>query len=808
MAAAPKSFVPDAPASFIPDTPTGLSSLNKNSDTPTPPPSAAPDDLSEFSSGLSHPESIHKITAAEAANVYQPLLKYGGMVAGAALAAPLAAASGGALAPAIEPAAGAAGFAIGASLSDQLDNLIGLTPEPKNTGDIANKTAENIREGVQSELLGRNTGAILEGAANATLTGASALATKGPEALQKISDTAAKFGINLTPAELVGSKALSGLENILDNVPWTAGIIQRYRLGEMQKLNNLRDQLISDNGSGEDIEQLGIKIKNMADNYIQKIGVGDKVAKTALKNRLLDKMGSDSSYEDLDISAKEAVQKYQQDLSGQVSSAYAAVSKKIPTGAALPENTISAADKILADQERLAPSVRNNDLIRAAKFFTEGEQVGPIPPEVMIAYKSGRLSSEEMMQIEKQYPGIDGSSLNKTYSDLAENVKAFNDKKFSETDFKNGAYKITNAGRQWDSLIDGANKDMDAIAASGGEDLQKAHQVAKDLYVKKMALFEDPAFKTINNKYPGAVATSVLQSGNPELVSRYKDLVGKDLFEKTKDRLTNDLLGLGKDEIVNGDSIRKNVVDLGASANVIYSPEELTYFKKLADAVDLGGSGVDNILKNPLLKKMTSNQAELVPSGIAKSIITPNNAGAASAIETMLGSGAKKKIADAFLPQLLSANQQGDFLPATFAKQFDTYGKNTIEAWYGKDFASKLEDLALVGNRMKKYESATTSSSGPRYLIGFYEGTRLLHKAFNAVASGLSTPAVMSFGNDATMILGSRQLAKIYASPLGRDLFVDGLITRSSSKEAGEIGAKIMSIIGNEVLKRKNQEGD
>lgn len=802
-------FDPNQPFST---TPNGLRPINQPVDVQPP-----PSDFSEFSGGLGNPASIHKINAEEASSLYSPVLKYGGMAAGGAAAAPVAAGvaagSGGLAIPAaaaLEVGAGATGFALGASLSDQLDQLIGLKEAPKSVSEIASNTGGNLKEGLQTELLGRSTGAGIEAGLNLTATGAAALATKGPEALAKVSATAAKLGINLTPAELLGTKSLSAVESILDNLPWTSGIIQKYRLGEMQKLNNLRDEIISKNGSGKDIEELGIKVKNMADNYMQKLGTTNKEAMSAMKDRLLSKVGSRSSYEDLDISAKQAVAQYQQKLNQDVSSAYSGIGKKVDAlvgeQGAEPVNTLAAANQIIKEQISIQPGARNNDLLRVAQSLVKDKS--SVPADVLQIYQTANPQIKATM--EEQFPELLNPSISKTYSDLDNNVKAFNIKKFSQVDVNS---QMSNAGRQWDGLIQGMKKDMQAMAEStGDETLAKAHEVADLLYKKKLALFEDPAFKTINNKYPGAVSKTVYESGNPELIQKYQDLVGPELANKTKDRLTNDILQLNGADVLTGDQIRKNVLDLGSGATKIYTPKELDYFQKLAKAIDTSSGANNELISNPLLKRMIGKQADAAPAGIAKAIVTPNNSGAASVIENQLGADAKKKIADAFLPQFLSANQQGEFMPQTFAKQFDTYGKKTIESWYGKDLANQLEDIAIVGRKMGGAEKLAGNPSGTaRSLIGFEEGRRIA-SGIGALATGLggyglgAGHAVMTLSGEGAMILGSRQLAKLYTSPMGRKLFVDGLMTAADSKQAGIIGGKIMSIIGNEYSKSKENQ--
>lgn len=819
--------------SGIPDTPDGLASINQSTSVQQPP-NALNLNNENFQIASSSPSAVKGISPVPppvapnlpeqlASSLYTPVLKYGGMAAGAA-AGDIA---GGGITPAAlatVPALAGLGYAAGANLSDYLDSLIGLKkktdffgiPSKEQVTSNIQETAQRIKEGAETELGGRIGGAAISAGLSATMTGARVLATKGPEYIAAIRETAQKLGINLTPAEIVGSRALSMMEHILDNLPWTSGIIQRYRLGEMQKLNGLRDKLIEEGGSSQTIEELGIQVKNLADKFSQKIGLVNKEAQVAMKNRLLEKLGSRATYEDLDISAKEAVQRHQQELSDQVSSAYSGIGKKVddiigPQGAT-PQNTIQAAKKVIAEQESVAPGARNSALLNVAKSLVQDQS--SVPSEVAQMYATA--TPQIKASLEAQFPELLNPSIQKTYQSLDNNIKALNIKKYEQVNNQAGAYQISNAGRQWDDLIQAMKQDRNAMAvATGDSELAKAHETADILFQKKLALFKDPAFKAINNKYPGAIAKTILESGSPELIDRYQSLVGPELANKAKDRLTNDILGLGKDETVVGDSIRKKIADLGTGATSIYSSQELQHFQDIANAVDLREGYTEKLLKNPLFKQIIT-KGETVPEKLAGNIITPNNIGRAKVMERYVGKEGVKKIADAWLPQLLATNQAtGDFRPQTFAKTFDEYGYDTIESWYGKDFANKLKEVATVGRQLGGAESLAGNPSGTgRFMISYYETKKLasqIGKAVTGLAGGaggagaLGLHPALALGGDGALILGSRQLAKLYLSPAGRKLFVDGLMTPLAAKESGAISGKILSIIGNELRKGENE---
>lgn len=808
------------------ETPTGLSSLNEpvQASAPSQIPFAGIDTSTPTTArGFAPPTQIQEPSGAAqlASDIYTPLLEYGG--AGVGAAAGFAAAGGPTpLSLATVPAAGGIGFAGGASLADQLDQLIGLKPSGKflslpTTEQVKSDVeeyADKLREGAGVAVGGEIGGAVLNRALQATATGAAKAIAKGPEYIAALKETAGKLGINLTPAEIVGSKSLSMMEHILDNLPWTSGIVQRYRAGEIQKLNTMREKLIEERGSPERIEELGIQIKNMADQFMQKVGTVNKDAMNAMKNRLLEKVGSRSSYEDLDISAKEVVARYEQKLASEVSDAYNGVAARIPDFQAPPNNTIKVAQDIIKQQEELPAAARNNQLYSVAKFFARQNQ--HVPPEIAAIYSNPQTNPLIKKQLEEQFPEILNTGTEKTYSQLVSNLKRINELKYSNIENVFGTEKMSKLGKDYADFASAINDDLATFAkASGNEEIVQAQKIANDLYIKKLNLFKDPAFRAINNKSPGAVSKAILESGNVELIDKYKSLVGKDLFDKTRDRLTNDVLGLGPEQTVIGDDIRKRLTRLGTSAKSIYSDQELQYFQDIAKATDIREAFNESLFRNPFLKKIVRD-GEIVPQKLAANFIAPQNIGRAKLMERFLGKEGVRKTADAFLPELMATNQAtGNFMPQTFAKTFDEYGYDTLSAWYGKEFADKLKDVALVGRNLGGAESVAGNPSGTgRFLITYFEtknvATNIAKALTNVATMGGAAGAVanpmMTIAGESALIFGPRQLAKLYLSPAGRKLFVDGLMTPRTAKEASQVGGKILAILGNELLGQKENQ--
>jgi hypothetical protein len=751
--------------------------------------------------------------AETASAIYRPILEYGGGMAAGVAAAPTG--------PIGLAAAGTLGYAGGSQLADILDRMIGVQAQPTSVGQIAEEAVGDLREGAMQELVGASVavpiGFVAGKTMNALSSGARAAIAKAPEVYQRVSDAAKRIGIDLSPAELMVTRGTAILESVLDNTVFTAGIMKDFKLDQIKKLNDTRDTLLAKRGSTEEIEALGYKIKSATDDYFRRFGVENKAAQTAMKNRLQQKLGARTSYEDLDISGKQAVAQYEKGESEKISKAYTAVremaDEAMPEGI-VPKNIVNTAKEILKEQESLNnPALVDREIVSIAKGF-----IGDVPkidPTVASAYANA--TPDVKRAIEAQYPEIllgDGSGP-RTYTQLNNMVKALNVKKFNQVD-TNG--KITNVGRQLDVFIDALHKDMGELAKStGNKQIIEAHDAADSLFKNRLALFDDPAFKKITSKNPSTIVNTIYRSGEPDLIRRYQALVGKDVSEMAKKKLTGEVLGFDLEADMTGKHIRTQLEKLGEGKDLLYTPKELEYFEDIANAIDLRSTDVNKIMVNPMFKRMLS-ESQTAASAVAEAVVQKQNTGIPTIIENRFGPAVKKKVADGFLPVLLGKDQAGDFNPTTFVTEFDRYGKPTLEAWYGKDTADILEDLATIGRAKKAVIEAGANKSGTAKNMIFYHQGEKIAKAIGKVAEYGAIAAVTgtgygnfvlglgALGGEGAIILGSRKLAMIYNSPFGRKLFIDGLMTKAGTEEAGRMTGKILSIIGNEFMRSKEKK--
>jgi len=214
-----------------------------------------------------------------ASAIYTPALEASGAVAGGLLAAPAAPLAGPA-APVVPVAGGALGFAAGKGAAARVDEVLGIKSPPQGLAEGMTEAVQGVKEGLMAEAGGT---VLQKGLQAFTTPFATAQAAK-------IAEKANKFGVDLTSAEATGSKPLALLESMLDKIPFSAGMIQRFRGRQAQQLEDAAQNLIQAVGSTETKESAGQAVQGaIQKKYIQRLAVRDK-----LYDRLTQKVPKDS----------------------------------------------------------------------------------------------------------------------------------------------------------------------------------------------------------------------------------------------------------------------------------------------------------------------------------------------------------------------------------------------------------------------------------------------------------------------------------------------------------------------------------
>lgn len=182
---------------------------------------------------------------------------------------------------------GLLGVAAGDAAADLLDRSLGIQPDITSPMGAAKETLKNLK-----------TGAIAEA------TGQAAMGLVSPvvRAALPIAKKAAKFGVDLTAAEIKQSKPWALVESTLEKIPFSAGIIQRFRAKQGAQLERAAEDLIEQIGSGQSKEVVGTSAQNaILQKNFKRLQTRDKLFDRLTRSVPTDaKIGTDTLQESAD----------------------------------------------------------------------------------------------------------------------------------------------------------------------------------------------------------------------------------------------------------------------------------------------------------------------------------------------------------------------------------------------------------------------------------------------------------------------------------------------------------------------------
>lgn len=197
-----------------------------------------------------------------ASKIYRPVLEIGGGIGGGVLGAGATSATIAGV-PAGTVAGGVLGYAAGKGAANRLDEAFGLKEPPRTMAEGAREVGASLGEGAIAEATGFGAGKILSRAAKAA----------GP-----IVERAKRFAVDLTPAEITQSKPFALLESVLEKTPFSAGIVQKFRVKQGQQLERAAQELIEELGAKQGKEAVGTGIQAAIEaKHFKRLAVRDKL---------------------------------------------------------------------------------------------------------------------------------------------------------------------------------------------------------------------------------------------------------------------------------------------------------------------------------------------------------------------------------------------------------------------------------------------------------------------------------------------------------------------------------------------------
>lgn len=659
------------------------------------------------------------------------------------------------------PVIGAAlGYGSGKSASNLLQRAISKKAPLNDLPEALTETVQDVKAGAMMEMGGGIVNKAIIGPASKVLAPlAEKVGSVAGKTMDAIIEKAAQYKMNLTPAEITQSKGLQLLENFLSNMPFSAGRIQKFRADQLATLVKQRESLIESNGGEKALEEVGLRIKNLVDDSVKDYNHFTEENLARLKDRVLQKVGSPETYHDL-IQPLEAIN-----------------SKNIARLKQVKNTLYKNAADLMPDDLTAVPE----NFVSEAKALTE-ELTGAneaIQDKATIATLKGLADTTDPVNV----------------TQLLSNRKALNALIDKETNFITG--ETSSAGRVYQRLVGGIDKDLDAMAQStGNETIIDAQRIANAANANYKNYVQDPLVKKIAaSKKPDAIVASVYSPGNDTEIKKFQKFYGQEFAERAKKVFTDGFLHLTPDPSIpdaplTGDFIRKQMQRYGSTMNTIYSPAEVGYFRRVADVLDGRASLADEVIKNPVMKSVLNSGRV---SGIIDLIVKPRDVGNVAIIKKYVGENGMKEIQNGLLNKLLLKNQIGNFAPQTFAKTFDSYEPRVLQEVLPKDVYLDLKKLSEVTMRTGGAEKMAGNPSGTARNV--LTGLGIGFMVHNPVTTG-------------TIILGSRAFTELYLSKLGREWLTKGFQVPAISNEAVRVAARITGLMLEHQKNKMDNQGD
>lgn len=560
---------------------------------------------------------------------------------------------------------------------------------------------------------------------------------KGVELAQK----AVRFGIELTPAELTGSKNLSLIESALEKTPFSADIIRKFRIGQMEKLVKRREAILAENGPKETIEALGEQLKNQIDTVFNRETKLRTDTANKLKDSFLKRLGSSETYEEIGMAGQEAIKKASQVRFGKSQELYSQVDEYIDPNLTIePKNLSKAAKEIMKSEGSLPQSLRDSESMSVLTDLAEGKP-------------------------------LNWSDLNSIRSRLGELI-ASSDPSYGFSKAAQGTKFVSDrSASTYKRLFGALEQDADDFMKAAGTEAENALTVARAFYKESKQLFGRADIQRVLKSDPEKVIGMVFKPGADTEIKMLRQGIGEESFAPLKKKFVSRLTETGEGEAITADVVRSRLDQYGETLKTIFSPQEINQFEDLIAGLQRADT---RTVENPLFKSLLKQR----PEKVIDYIVQPKNTSNIRAVQKELGNLGMEKVREGFLAKLLSEEKTGNFSPTRFSARLNTYGDETLKALFSKDLLDDLKTMAHIGEKMGKAEQLAGNPSGTAQNIVTWAGFAW---AISHPASGIA------------ILVSPTVLAKAYLSSPIRKLLTKGIELPKGTPEAGLVASRLLS---------------
>jgi len=737
--------------------------------------------------GLTPPTSISKPGTKEldeegpVHKYVRPALELGGMMGGAALGAmlppPLTGPIGGAI-------VGTLGLAGGDTLSSLLERLAGERPPVQSVEQALGETGRAVTGGgaleMGSRIIGRGVGTI----------GSKVLApfARQYEGVNKTLDELAQSrGVQLDPHEVIQSRPLALGHKVLENIPFTSGMIQRKELTKLEALTKEWARIREQTGTGQRqrLGDVGQKIQDTVEKELDRIGMRQGEIRDAAREQILQSAGSPIAYRDLGVQTQKALTEHYEGLKDVENAAWEYARAGVPEGRVVTSELPKVAAEIKSSYENI-PSFLDEPLLKQL-----GDVAGSGNKKYDVALAAAKASIPDSLPapmrdkliketVGAEQPGWRVDDLLKLRSELSSNIQAHH------TGLQRGAAEKGSAdayGRVYTKLLKAVDADLAKFGETQGSDIAERFALARAASGQRLSFFnpkDHPAVVKAIQSDPATLAAVLIKPGSAEGFTSLKDLVGVNATVPIKQSFTNQLLNVGGKEAEGLPGLRRRLDQYGLQTlKEVYSPQEVKDLYHLANqSTWMAKSPIGNPFFRELVK---TAPAQVAPTILGHPDLT---AKVLRKFPSMRG-----ELRSAFV-ESLKPNEAVPF-PTKMLKHLNAYPADVQKQLFSQAEIKDFYDMAQIVERTQGTVKLAENPSGTaQNLVTFATGGAILRHPITMAPTMLTTSMV----------------TKLYLSKAGRRFLLEGMVTPTSSSRSAYITSQILGVAGIDAVRDATEQ--
>ena len=711
----------------------------------------------------------------------RPVLEGGGMIAGGILGASLPPPFTGPIGGAV---GGGLGYAGGDALSSLLERVAGERPPVASIQQALGETAQSLNVGGSLEMATRGVGKVAEPILSKALA---PFRSQYEGANKTLAEVAAEKGIQLDPHEILQSRPIALGHKLLENLPYTSGMIQRKEVVKLQGLTKEWERIRDETGTKDRqrIGDVGQKIQAVVEKELDRIGVRQGELRDTARDQLLRQSGSSLSYKQLGEQTQQALKDYHQGLKAVEDLAWDAAKASVPQDATVSTPTLKKLAEEIRDRYKNLTSFVDENLLGKLKnaagsgnakydaLVSEAEKQVPagLPPALrnkIIADTAG-----------KEKPGWKVADLVTLRSELSQ-LSAEHHSGLARGDAAKGSSDAY--GKIYLDLKNAVDTELEQFSATQGTDTADLFAAARATTGSRKSFFntkEHPGVAKAIMGDPAHIANTLIRPGSAAGYTELHALVGPAASAPVKKAFTNQLLNVGGKEAEGLPGLRRRLDQYGSQTLAeVYNPRELKNLYHLADQSSwIAHSPVGNPLFIELVRES--------PSQVAPTILghVETTAKVLRQFPTM-----RKSLRMAFM-ESVKPNEMTTF-PTQMLKHLNAYPKEVQQKLFTPRELKDFYDLATIVERTKGTVKMAENPSGTAApLIAFSTAGAMLRHPIAAMP----------------MALSSRTLAKIYQSDVGRKYLLEGLQIPASAHQAAALATRLLGVAGIDTVRNAQQ---